>query len=68
MGTDDTGNLLLTEFKSSPTAGFTPNQTTGYPLIQQSGGQIIGGNGGALYPAGTQIPPTPVNVLRPGDF
>lgn len=68
LGTDNAGNVNLYDFKSSETAGFTPNQTTGYPLLQQYGGQVVGGNGGLAYPAGTIIPPTPVTILRPGGF
>lgn len=68
MGSDSDGNLHLTDFKSSDTAGFTPNQDSGYPLIERNGGQVVGNNGGASYPAGFQIPPTPVDILRPGDF
>jgi hypothetical protein len=68
LGRDEAGNLHLTDFKSSDTAGFTPNQQTGYPLIEKYGGQVVGNNGGAAYPAGFQIPPTQVDVLRPGDF
>jgi hypothetical protein len=68
LGTDNAGNINLYDFKSSPTAGFTPNQQVGYPLLQQFGGQVVGGNGGLAYPAGTLIPPTPVTILRPGSF
>jgi hypothetical protein len=68
LGTDNAGGINLYDFKSSPTAGFTPNQQVGYPLLQQFGGQVVGGNGGLAYPAGTLIPPTPVTILRPGSF
>ncbi|NPD68585.1 hypothetical protein HN018_01740 [Lichenicola cladoniae] len=65
---DDTNTLRLTDFKSSESAGLTPRQTTGYPLLGNNGGQVVGNGGGADYPAGFQIPPTNVDVLRPGDF
>jgi RHS repeat-associated protein len=68
IGTDDAGNLNLTDFKSSDTAGFSPNQANGYPLLQNNGGQVVGNNGLPFYPPGTQIPPTPVNIIRPGDI
>jgi len=68
LGLDDSGVSSLTDFKSSATAGFTPNQTTGYPLIEQFGGQVVGNNGGVAFPKGFQIPPSPVIILRPGDF
>ncbi len=68
MGRDDTGALRLTDFKSSPTAGLTPNQAAGYPLLEQYGGKVVGNSGGTDYPAGFPIPPTHVDILRPGDF
>jgi hypothetical protein len=68
VGTDDDGTYHLTDFKSSDTAGFTPNQTTGYPLLEKNGGVVVGDNGGDAYPAGTQIPPTAVDVLTPNDI
>jgi hypothetical protein len=68
LGTSDNGSLQLYDFKSSATSGFTANQQLGYPLLQQFGGQIVGDNGGLPYPAGTIIIPTPVTILRPGDF
>lgn len=63
-----TGSVVLTDAKSSVTAGFTPNQTVGYPLIEQYGGTVVGANGGNIYPAGTSIPPTTVTIIRPGDL
>jgi len=68
LGTDNSGNVNWYDFKSSATAGFTPNQEEGYPLLQKFGGQVVGGNGGLAYPAGTLIPPTSVTILRPGSF
>jgi hypothetical protein len=66
IGSDDAGNMKLTDFKSSDTAGFTPNQRTGYPLLAKYGGVVVGNSGGESYPAGTVIPPTKVDVIRPG--
>jgi RHS repeat-associated protein len=68
IASDAADNLLLTDFKSSSSAGFTPNQQMGYPLIELYGGQVAGGNGGEFYPAGTEIPPTPVDVITPTDI
>lgn len=65
---DAEGNLHLTDFKSSDTAGLTPNQKVGYPLLEKYGGQVVGNNGGAAYPAGFDIPPTEVDIIKPGDF
>ncbi len=68
MGRDDTGALRLTDFKSSETAGLNQNQQAGYPLLKDNGGQVVGNNGGAAYPAGFPIPPTPVDIVKPRDF
>jgi hypothetical protein len=64
IGTNASG-INLTDFKSSLTAGFTPNQVAGYPLIEANGGFVVGNSGGAAYPAGFPIPPTSVTVIRP---
>lgn len=68
IGRDDTDTLRLTDFKSSDTAGLTSNQSSGYPLLEKYGGEVVGDNGGARYPAGFPIPPTDVDIIRPGDF
>ena len=69
VGTDlDDGTIHLTDFKSSNTAGFTPNQEFGYPLLEQNGGIVIGDNGGEWYPRNTIIPPTAVDTIRPDDL
>jgi hypothetical protein len=68
MSIDGKGALQLTDFKSSASAGYTRNQTKGYPLLEQYGGQVVGKRGGAHYPHGFQIPPTQVTTIRPPDF
>ncbi|MFC7774002.1 DUF6443 domain-containing protein [Flavobacterium sp. GCM10027622] len=63
---DAEGTIGVTEAKSSATAPLTPNQKTGFPSIEQFGGTVIGNNGNSIgLPAGTQIPPTPVKIVRP---
>jgi RHS repeat-associated protein len=60
------GTIGITEAKSSATAPLTPNQATAFPLIEQNGGTVRGNNGNSIgLPAGTQIPPTPIKVVRP---
>ena len=60
------GKMVLTDAKSSETAGLTPNQKTGYPALEKNGGTVVGNNGADLgYPAGTKIPPTKVSIVRP---
>jgi len=62
------GVIGITEAKSSATASFTPNQLIAFPLIEEFGGVVKGNNGASIgLPAGTQIPPTKVNVVRPND-
>lgn len=60
------GGIRITDAKATGNAPFTPNQTRGYPLIEQFGGVVVGNKGGAMYPAGTVIPPTRIDVYRPG--
>jgi RHS repeat-associated protein len=62
-----TGVIKLTEFKSSETAPFTPNQATGYPEIAKTGGVVVG-QGKPGFPGGTSIPRTEVKVVRPKDL
>lgn len=60
------GKIRLTDEKSSKTAGNTKNQKVGYPAIQSHGGTVVGNKGAAHgYPAGTKIPPTKVDIIRP---
>lgn len=59
--------LRLSEAKAGQNGGFTDNQRVGYPLIEKFGGEFAGGRGGgAVYPKGTVIPPTKIDVYRPG--
>ncbi|WP_229477319.1 RHS repeat-associated core domain-containing protein [Massilia rubra] len=53
----------IIDSKGSPSAGLTTNQKAGYPLIRNNGGIIESGPG-----AGTIIPPTPIQVVRPGQL
>jgi len=60
------GKTVLTEAKSSKTAPLTKNQKTGFPAIEKNGGTVVG-KGKPGYEGGTKIPPTKVNVVRPGE-
>jgi hypothetical protein len=53
MGRDPNNddNLVTSDFKSSETVGNTDRQSTGYLLLAQYGGQVVGNNGGTDYPA-----------------
>lgn len=66
LGTDPVNTSYgLMDAKASSTAPLTPNQTVGYPLLGQYGGVVVGKAGGSYYPAGTVIPPTQVQIIRP---
>lgn len=66
IGVDMTsGSIKLTDAKASDTASLTRRQRTGYPLIAENGGIVVGNNGGVNYPAGLRIPPTTVDIVRP---
>jgi len=41
----------------------TPNQTKGFPEIEQSGGTVVGA-GKPGFPGGIIIHPTPVDIVR----
>lgn len=64
VSTNKSGQISLTEAKSSSTAPLTTNQKVAFPSIAQNGGIVVG-NGKPGYPGGTIIPPTQVNIVRP---
>jgi len=64
-GTDNT--VVCVECKSSATAPLTPNQTTGFPEMETHGATVLGA-GKPGFPGGTVIPPTPIQIIRPGDI
>ena len=64
ISTDKTGQIALTEAKSSSIAPLTGNQKSAFPSIAQNGGVVVG-KGKPGYPGGTVIPPTQVNIIRP---
>src|SRR5215203_3153125 len=49
--------------QGSKDAPLTPNQTKGFPEIEQSGGSVVGA-GKPGFPGGTTIPPMPVDIVR----
>ncbi|MBQ8678990.1 MAG: hypothetical protein IJ530_04420 [Treponema sp.] len=70
VGIDDKGNIVIQEYKSSATAGFTENQSTIYAnrkeqFTLKTDGYIKNGKGDLVnmkLPKGTKV-----NVIRPGD-
>jgi RHS repeat-associated protein len=64
VSTNASGNVALTEAKSSATARLTPAQAAAHPEIAKTGATVVG-KGKPGYPGGTSIPPTQVKVVRP---
>jgi len=66
---NNNGVPSLTEAKGSQTAPLTKAQSTAHPQIETSGGTVRGNKGAGIgLPAGTKIPPTKVDVVRPDDL
>ncbi len=65
VSTNAAGSVVLREAKSSATAPLTSNQAAAHPEIGRTGATVVG-RGKAPFVGGTQIPPTPVQVVRPG--
>jgi RHS repeat-associated protein len=59
-----TGQIKLTEAKSSQTAPLTKNQKIAFPELEKTGGTVVG-EGKESFPGGSAIPPTKVDVVRP---
>jgi hypothetical protein len=59
-----TGQIKISEMKSSKTAPFTKHQKLAHPEIQTSGATVVG-KGKDGYEGGTEIPPTKIDVIRP---
>ncbi len=62
--TKQTGNVVITEAKSSATAPLTPNQRLAFPEIAKTGATVVG-KGKTPFTGGTQISPTEVDIIRP---
>ena len=64
IGYDAEGKLVIQEFKSSQSAGFTKNQKKAFPELAKTGGIVVGREKGK-FKGGDIIPPTKVKVIRP---
>ncbi|MGN7760630.1 hypothetical protein ACTJKB_04170 [Paenibacillus sp. 22594] len=65
IATDDHGNVIIQEYKSSDTAPYTPNQGKGFPELEKSGGSVVG-EGKGDFTEGYEIPSgTTVQTVRP---
>jgi RHS repeat-associated protein len=63
-----TSTFELVEAKGSATAPLSKNQIPGFQLVEEFGGTVQGRPGAPVFPGGTQIPPTPVTVLRQNEL
>ncbi len=66
MGRDANRKVVCTECKASESAPLTKNQKIAFPEIEELGGVVVG-KGKPGFPGWTKIPPTKVNVIRPGE-
>ena len=65
MGTGSSGSVVCVECKASATAPLTKNQAAAFPEMAQTGATVVG-KGKPGFPGGTVIPPTQVQIVRPG--
>ncbi len=65
IATDEEGNIIIQEYKSSETAPYTKNQDKGFSELYSSGGKVVG-KGKKEFSEGYEIPAgTRVQVVRP---
>ena len=55
----------VVEAKSSSSATLTRNQKRYFPVFGRNGGVVRGANGGSAFPAGSRLPASNVQVIRP---
>ncbi|MBV8272147.1 MAG: DUF637 domain-containing protein [Cupriavidus sp.] len=65
IGTSPAGGVVCVECKASSTAPLTPNQAAAFPEMAETGATVVG-KGKPGFPRGTVIPPTSVQIVRPG--
>jgi hypothetical protein len=58
------GQSYTIDAKLGKSGGYTSNQQTGYPLVERFGAKVIGKNGDALYPEGSEVGPLPHYTIR----
>lgn len=67
IATDEQGNVIIQEYKSSETAPYTPNQEKGCPELEKEDGFVLG-EGKRDFIEGYEIPSgTRVQTVRPND-
>ncbi len=65
IATDEHGNVIIEEYKSSESAPYTPNQSKGFPELKERGGSVVG-EGKGDFTEGYHIPKgTSVKIVRP---
>lgn len=64
IGVDkNTGEIIIQEYKASPSAPLTKNQKVAHPEILTDGGVVVG-KGKPPFIGGTEIPPTKIEIIR----
>ena len=62
---DEYGNVIIQEYKSSATAPYTTNQEKGFPELKNSGGKVVG-EGKGDFSGGYEVPSgTRPQIVRP---
>ncbi len=65
IASDEYGNVIIQEYKSSATAPYTTNQGKGFPELKNSGGAVVG-EGKGDFSGGYEVPSgTRPQIVRP---
>ncbi|HGE7612903.1 TPA: toxin [Bacillus cereus] len=65
IASDEYGNVIIQEYKSSATAPYTTNQEKGFPELKNSGGAVVG-EGKGDFSGGYEVPSgTRPQIVRP---
>ncbi|OOR27957.1 hypothetical protein [Bacillus wiedmannii] len=65
IASDEYGNVIIQEYKSSATAPYTTNQEKGFPELKNSGGKVVG-EGKGDFSGGYEVPSgTRPQIVRP---
>ncbi len=65
IASDEYGNVIIQEYKSSATAPYTTNQEKGFPELKNSGGEVVG-EGKGDFSGGYEVPSgTRPQIVRP---
>jgi RHS repeat-associated protein len=63
-----TGKFRLLDAKATAKAPLTKLERAQYPNIEKFGGEIVGRPGASVFPGGTVVPPTTVEIVRQNEL